>query len=330
MSLHIIKNGLLDTIQDMGRYGYQHSGINPGGVMDCIAMRVANVLVGNDVDEAVIEMHFPAAEIEFEAAALIALAGADLSASVNGEGVPVLHPIIIQKGSILRFGKRQTGARMYLAVKGGFVADNWLQSASTHLKVKAGGLNGRALQKNDRILLKEKQAQIISDKTCACKILPWYAKTSDLYITDTIRFIPGNEYYILDDASKQTLEKNNLVVSRENDRMGYRLQSEPLQVTDKKEIISSAVTRGSIQLLPSGHLIILMAEHQTTGGYPKIGHIISADIPSLAQMQAGDTFSLQQISLADAEISLLTQEMNLQQLRNACNFRLEEYFTTKK
>lgn len=330
MSLHIIKNGLLDTIQDMGRYGYQQSGINPGGAMDNIAMRIANMLVGNDVDEAVIEMHFPAAEIEFEGTALIVLAGADLSASVNGEAIPLLHPIIMQKGYILRFGKRQTGTRSYLAVKGGFVADDWLHSKSTHLKVKAGGLNGRALQKNDRILLKEKHAQILPGEKRSFKILPWYANTSDLYVTNAIRFIPGNEYSVLDDASKQTLENENLVISRESDRMGYRLQSQPLQVTNKKEMISAAVTRGTMQLLPGGDLIILMADHQTTGGYPRMGHIISADIPSLAQMQAGDKFSLQQISLANAERLLVAQEMNLQQLQNACNFRLEEYFTTKK
>jgi len=330
MSLRIIKNGILDTIQDEGRYGYQHSGINPGGAMDSIAMRVANMLAGNDVDEAVIEMHFPAAEIEFEATALIALAGADLSASVNGEAVPVLHPIIMQKGSILHFDKRETGSRVYLAVKGGFVADDWLNSKSTHLKVKAGGLNGRALQKNDRILLKQKYPPIIPGKIQSFKILPWYAKTSDLYATNIIRFIPGNEYSILDDESKQTLEKENMVISRESDRMGYRLLSETLQVINKKEMISSAVTRGTMQLLPGGDLIILMADHQTTGGYPRIGHMISADIPSLAQMQAGDKFSLQQISLANAERSLLTQEMNLQQLQIACNFRLKEYFTTIK
>jgi antagonist of KipI len=116
MSLRIIKNGLLDTIQDGGRYGYQHLGINPGGVMDRIGMYAANVLAGNKPAEPVVEMHFPAAEILFEENSLIALAGADFSAVIDGRDIPSLHPVLVKKGSILQFRKRQTGARIYLSV----------------------------------------------------------------------------------------------------------------------------------------------------------------------------------------------------------------------
>ncbi len=121
MPLRIHKAGLFDTIQDAGRYGYQHLGINPGGAMDIIAMKLANALVGNDPDEAVLEMHFPAAEIVFEETMLIALGGADLGAEINGEVLPILHPVIVQKNAVLKFKKNETGARLYLAVKGGFV-----------------------------------------------------------------------------------------------------------------------------------------------------------------------------------------------------------------
>jgi antagonist of KipI len=327
MSLLITRSGLLDTIQDGGRYGYQHLGINAGGVMDSIAMRVANMLTGNDPSEAVIEMYFPAAEIMFESTLLIALTGADFSATINGEEVPTLHPVMIREGSTLRFGKQQKGASIYLSVQGGFIADEWLNSYSTQLKVKAGGYYGRALQKNDRIQLKQKPQYDFSEGDHFFEILPWQAKTTDFY-TNTIRFVAGNEYDGLTEASKKQLTTGVFTISRESDRMGYRMQAEPLQLIESKEMISTAVTRGTIQLLPNGQLIILMADHQTSGGYPRPGHVISADISSLAQMRPGEKISLQQVSIADAENILLQQEMNLRQLQNACNFRLQEYLGT--
>lgn len=324
MSLLITRNGLLDTIQDVGRYGYQHLGINAGGVMDSVAMRVANMLIGNDPSEAVIEMYFPAAEIVFESTVLIALAGADFSATVNGEEIPTLHPVMVREGSILRFGKQQKGSSICLSVQGGFIADEWLHSYSTQLKVKAGGYHGRALQKNDRIQLKQKPQYDFSAGDHFFEILPWQAKTTDFY-TDGIRFIAGNEYDGLTDSSKTKLTTELFTISRESDRMGYRMQGELLQLVESKEMISTAITRGTIQLLPNGQMIILMADHQTSGGYPRLGHVIGADIPSLAQMRPGEKISLQEISIADAEDIMLKQEMNLRQLQNACNFRLQEY-----
>src|SRR6478609_2988148 len=241
MSLLITRGGLLDTIQDLGRYGYQHLGINAGGVMDSVAMRVANMLTGNDPSEAVIEMYFPAAEIMFESTVLIALAGADFSATINGEELPMLHPVMVREASTLRFAKQQKGASICLAVQGGFVADEWLNSYSTQLKVKAGGYHGRALQKNDRIQLKQKPQYDFSDGDHFFEILPWQAKINDFY-TDAIRFVAGNEYDGLTDASKAQLTTELFTISRESDRMGYRMQATPFQLIESKEMISTAVT----------------------------------------------------------------------------------------
>jgi antagonist of KipI len=325
MSLRILKNGVLDAIQDAGRYGYQHLGVNPGGAMDPVAMRIANALVGNDPATAVIEMHFPAAEIEFEEPVLIALAGADFSASINGEPVPILHPVLVSKGAILRFGKKQTGARIYLSVQGGFIADEWLDSYATNSKVKAGGFKGRALLKRDQLLCKNKRVPIISHPNNGYKILPWRAKITDLYVEKIIRFIPGNEFAFLKDLSKQQLTTTYFSITQESDRMGYRLAGNDLFMTAKKEMISTATSRGTIQLLPSGQLIILMADHQTTGGYPRVGHVISADIPSLAQLPAGEKICFEQVAINTAENILLEQEKTLQQIQNACSFRLSHY-----
>ena len=328
MSFRIIRNGLLDTIQDGGRYGYQHIGINPGGAMDRIALRIANALIGNKTEEAVIEMHFPAAEIECNKTILIALGGADFSATINGEEISLLQPVLIRKGALLRFIKNKTGARVYLAVQGGFVADEWLHSYSTHLNVQAGGFEGRALHKNDTLLFKKEPDYSIVHTEHVFETLPWKANVSGLYSTGSFRFLPGEEYDLLDAASKQKMANQSFTISRESNRMGYRLQADTLQLQFPKEMISTAVTRGTIQLLPDGQLIILMADHQTTGGYPRVGHIISADIPSFAQMSAGEKFFLQPVDIQSAETLLSEQEMNLQQLQNACNFRLQDYFYT--
>src|SRR6185295_4666074 len=142
------KAGILDTIQDQGRYSYQHLGINPGGAMDKLSARIANVLAGNNPHEAVIELHFPASEFFFEQPALMAISGANFSANVNGEEIPSLHPVIVSKYSILKFHGLKTGARAYLALNGGFDVPMWLDSYSTNLKAAIGGYKGRAFQKD--------------------------------------------------------------------------------------------------------------------------------------------------------------------------------------
>ena len=325
MSLRIHKAGLFDAIQDAGRYGYQHLGINPGGAMDITAMKLANALVGNDLNEAILEMHFPAAEIVFEETVLIALGGADFGAEINGEPLPILHPVVIQKDAVLKFRKHQTGARAYVAVKGGYVTKTWLHSNSTHTRAKAGGYEGRVLQKNDQLLLKETFSASIPTNDTLFTVLHWSVNLTGFYLKNAIRFIPGTEYHALNKLSQQKLETAIFSILQQSDRMGYRLKGEILSLQSPKGMISTAVPKGTIQLLPDGQLIILMADHQTTGGYPRIGHVISAGFAALAQMRAGEKILFQKTDLKEAETLLLEQERNLQQLQNACNFRLQEY-----
>ncbi len=326
MSLRIIKNGLSDTFQDLGRYGFQHLGINPGGAMDGYAMKWANVLVGNNPDQAVLEMHFPAAEIGFETNTLIALTGGNLDATINEVPVPLLHPVIIAKGAVLKFRRQLKGARVYLAVAGGYQLDNWLDSDSTHIQVKAGGYKGRALRKNDQVLMHAmtqiNALQIKSDH----EVLPWFAGNISIEQDARIPFLMGAEYHYLDTISKQKMEKGAFAILPNSNRMGYRLKGDQLQMNPIHEMISSGVTRGTIQLLPDGQMIILMADHQTTGGYPRIGHITTTGIAKLAQMNAGEILFFKKTTLEKAEADLLLQETNLQQLRHACKFRLEAFF----
>lgn len=326
MSLLIQKQGLSDTFQDAGRYGYQYLGVNPGGAMDAVAMRIANALVGNDPEEAVLEMHFPAAVIMFEEPVLFSLSGADFLAAIGEEEIPIGHPVLVSAGSILHFRGKQKGARVYLAIQGGFQLTPWLNSCSTHLKTKTGGFKGRALQKKDRIFCKQTAPIRKPLPDSGFLILPWQANVHEFYRSGKLRFVAGEEYWLLQKSSRQKIEDHPFHISREADRMGYRIKGESLMLESPMEMISSAITRGTIQLLPDNQLIVLMADHQTTGGYPRIGHIISADFPTLAQLDSGGDFSLQQVTLSEAEDVFYQQELNLQLLQNACIFRWKEYF----
>ncbi len=325
MSLIVIKAGILDTIQDGGRYGHQHLGINPGGAMDRYAVQVANALVGNKPDEAVIELHFPASVFMFSQPALIALSGADFSASINGEPVPALHCIAVNKNDALQFHRPVSGVRAYLSVSGGLVADNWLQSSSTNLKAKAGGYSGRNLQKGDELVLKSNTDHSFLLKEKDFRILPWSA---DVKVTEDSRevlVLPGSEWDRLTDESKETFTSAQFIINKQSDRMGYRLSNKPLVATTTEEMISAAVSFGTIQLLPDGKLIVLMADHQTTGGYPKIAHVITAHHSKLAQLKAGDSAWFRFTDQQTAETLLMQQQQHLLQLQNACTFRLQEY-----
>ena len=325
MNLRIIKAGVLDTVQDMGRYGWQHLGVNPGGAMDKMSAKVANILAGNDCGEAVVELHFPASSLFFEQPALIALSGADFSATVNGDEVPMLHPIMVSKYSILQFHKISCGARAYLAFNGGLDVPEWLNSYSTHLKAGAGGFKGRPLQNDDEISLKKHTdvCTILGKKEFI--VLPWKADTAwDHDEPEDIYLLAGNEFNRLSDDSKELFIDQSYTITTQSDRMGYQMKGEPIFTDDNEEVISSGVNFGTIQLLPGGQLTVLMADHQTTGGYPRLAHVISAHHYKLAQMKPGDTIRFRFVSISTAEELLVKQHQHLLQLKNACTFRLQQ------
>ncbi|HYV94195.1 MAG TPA: biotin-dependent carboxyltransferase family protein [Chitinophagales bacterium] len=342
MSIRILKPGLSDSFQDLGRYGFQYLGINPGGAMDPVAAQVANMLAGNDVHEAVIEMHFPASSFLFKEDALIALSGADFNATLNEQEIPLCTPIVVRKFSVMQFINYRHGGRCYLAVHGGFDIPKWLDSYSTHLKAKAGGFHGRCLDKDDELLFRRKQtddkkqasdnsshgAAQLSDAIPNGKdhrVLSWKADTSSVYNSPgIIRICEGSEFKRLTNASRELLTSSSFTITRQSDRMGYRMSGASLHTENAQQLISSAVTKGTIQLFPDGQIIILMADHQTTGGYPKIAHVISADIPKLAQLLPGAAIQFQMIEHSEAEELLFQQHRYLQVLQSACTLHLTE------
>jgi antagonist of KipI len=234
--------------------------------------------------------------------------------------------VIINKNTTLQFLTPKNKSRCYLAVKDGVKISKWLNSYSTNLVAEAGGFSGRKLLKDDILELNSSTNIYKLQDTDDFKILPWGANEDfGIQYKEEFLVMPGSEWDWLDKASQKKFLKNPFFISHNSDRMGYRLASEPLHSATKTELVSSAVNFGTIQLLPDGQLIILMADHQTTGGYPRLGNIISAQLPMLAQMKAGDKIQFKFTDHQAAENLILKQQQHLTQLEIACKLRLENY-----
>jgi antagonist of KipI len=314
MSIKIIKPGLFSTIQDLGRIGYRSIGIGPGGAMDFFAATVANSLVGNKEHTPVIEMHFPAAAILFEQDAWVSITGANFSGHIDEEPAPLWTPFLIKKNQLLSFKKYISGARVYLAICGGIVADNWLNSYSTHTKVKAGGCNGRAFIKDDIIWLNTCRAKVSANifSAIAALVYPVYQPAEIIYC------IAGPEWELLSDSAKIQFTDTTFTITTQSDRMGFRLAGKQLLLQHTEPLISSAVDYGTIQLLPNGQLIVLMADHQTTGGYPRIANVISIHLPKLAQSPVNSSLHFRMVSPETATDSLFLMHQNIALIKQQC------------
>ncbi len=309
MSLQIIKQGLLDTVQDIGRFGHQHVGIGPSGAMDLFAAKLANLLIHNEMHEAVVEMHFPAPHFLIQQTCLLAITGADFGAMLNEQPIALYEPFVAQAGSTLSFTKYKTGARCYLAIHNGYHIEEWLNSKSTALKVSVGGYQGRQLMKNDIVSFQAKQPTTLSiDAQTNQELKHWVAEK---YAEKRIAIIEGQSFAHLNEDAKMKLLNGELLISAQSDRMGFLLVGESITTTPQTEMLSTAVTKGTIQLLPSGQLIVLMADHQTTGGYPMIAHVASAAMHLLAQKRINENFCFEMISVAKAQQFYLQQENEL-------------------
>lgn len=317
MGIKVLKGGLLSTIQDTGRFGYRKDGIIVSGAMDSLALRTGNLLVGNPQDEAGIECTLAGPTIRFEAEQLIALTGADLSAVLDKMPLQMWRPVLVKKGSVLSFGAAKTGCRTYLSVSGGFSVPKVLGSRSTYLRAEFGGWNGRALQAGDYIPFRERYHEALQDFNWSCDLSTLYPDLND----HVIRVIEGPEFELFSLNSKQAFFEKEFQLSNESDRMGYRLKGEALKLERPREMISSAVTFGTVQVTSNGDPIVLMADHQTTGGYPRIVQVITADFSKLAQLQSGQKIRFELLTLAQAHAALLYREQQLKQLQQTLTFK---------
>jgi antagonist of KipI len=332
MSLEILKPGLLTTIQDTGRYGHQKEGIIVSGAMDTFALRVANLLVGNPQHQAALEITLTGPAIRFTEDQLISLTGADLSPAIDGERLKMWRPLFVRQGSTLVFNEPRSGCRTYLAVSGGFAIPEVMGSYATYLKAGIGGFKGRALQTGDlipcqsatsngRALFEMAAAPAQGQGHVSTKWTPDPQLYPNYQASPTIRAIKGPEYELFSETAKEQIWTERFQVSVQSDRMGYRLQGVSLYLAEQAELISSAVTFGTVQVPPEGQPVVLMADHQTTGGYPRIAQVISADLPILAQVVPGQTIRLQEVSLEEAQQLYMSQEQHIEQLERAIHLK---------
>ena len=324
MSLCILRPGLLTTVQDLGRFGYQRDGIIVSGAMDATALRVANLLVGNDEGAAGLEITLLGPRIRFASDHLIALTGAHLSPTLNGQPVGRHRAVWVAAGVELAFGAAVAGCRAYLAVAGGVAVPLVLGSRATYLRAGFGGWHGRALRAGDALPVGELAAAGAARQQALTRPDARWAQagwTAGLHLgpaprrTPVVRAIRGPEYEQFSAAAQQAFWQKPFTVTAEADRMGYRLQGPPLARPLEAELLSSAVTFGTVQVPAGGQPIVLLADHQTTGGYPRIAQVITADFGALAQAVPGQQLEFQEVSLAEAQALYLAQEQRLRALR---------------
>ena len=321
MSLKITKAGIFDSIQDLGRWRHQHLGINPGGVMDRFSASLANALLGKELNRPVIELHFPASQILFQKTCIVCITGGDFMAAIDDVLLPLHQPVIIKTGTMLKWKALKNGARCYLSLLNDFQLEKWMGSFSTNAKAGAGGFNGRKLETRDELIFDDLH---LPEPDESFLPLPW--KYNDPLIqSNEVSVIRGNEWDWLTGKSKEEFLANSFMISFASDRMGYRLQGETLEQATREQLVSSAVSFGTVQLLPNGQLIILMADHQTTGGYPRIAHVTSADLPALAQKSPNNPIRFVMTDIASAEKKLVRQQQYLTTLQNTCNLKMQNW-----
>jgi antagonist of KipI len=318
VSFKIIKTGTLATVQDMGRYGLQHVGVGAAGAMDKVSAMAANYLVNNSEEEAVLELHFPAPEIYVTTPALIAVAGGDFQACFEGHTLKANAAFVIKKPGVLQFKKHGSGARVYIAVQGGFAVAKWNDSYSTMLSASAGGYNGRALQRHDEIGFKQKLDLRITHGNAIVETFSWYSAITTIDARKKITILKGKEWDWLTAKSQHDFFQQSYSISRHSNRMGIRLSGSGLTKRHTDELISTAVTPGTVQLLPNGELIVLMADNQTTGGYPRVAHVTSASLSALAQKNTGESIQFECVDVGTAETQWLKQLADLRLLKSAC------------
>jgi antagonist of KipI len=318
--IKVLKSGMQTTIQDHGRNGFQAYGVSAGGSMSTFSSRLSNLLVGN-------EMHVPVLEIAqspntffFEEESIVSFCGGGLLPEVNGKELSVFEPHLIEKGTTLQLRKPSPGFRLYMAVAGGFQADIFLNSYSTNLLACSGGYEGRTLKKDDRLNFMSNPSQLSENIKDLLKKNVYFhidKSLSPKIFSKKLRIIAGPEYELLSEESKQNLISKSFTIGNEYNRMGYRLNGLPLVLSEKKEMISTAVCKGIIQLFPDGQTVALMADCQTVGGYPRIAKIIGADLCICAQLKPGDEISFSLASLVEAEELYLEQEQRLLQIQES-------------
>jgi antagonist of KipI len=334
MDLYVTRAGFLTSVQDLGRTGLREFGVSTSGALDSFALRVANLLVGNDEGAAGLEITLGGLQLRFDHDRIVAWCGGEFDVHAGSTLLPAGHTAFLRAGEELKFGSPKIGCRAWLAISGGVNAPMVLGSRSTDLRADFGGFEGRALRDGDQLSLgpgpgSSAFAEARADRrTRATGISSWTAPhdwVSPAKRDPILRFVRGADWdrfnasmsavALAKAETVQGLTNETFTVSPDSDRMGVRLDGPQLRRGDNLELISEAVAPGTIQVPPSGKPILLLGDCQTIGGYPKIAHVITVDLGIAAQLRAGDHVRFSEVSLPDAHRRLLGRERELERFR---------------
>jgi len=305
--IEVLRDGMLTTVQDLGRRGYQNLGVVVGGAADPFAARVANFLAGNKEDAALLEMAFAGPKLRFNEDRVVAWCGADFTATCNGEPLPKNRPVSLAAGSVLGFGGTKTGAMAWLAVAGGIDVPEVMGSRSTDLAGKFGGFEGRKLAAGDRLAIGRKgSGKSFSRAPASWSLIP--ERLVAVCGPGVVRVMRGPEWEWFSDEAKEAFFQSVFEVTKDGNRMGTRLSGPSLALAEPREMISAAVDHGVIQVPRSGQPIVLGIDRQTIGGYPRIGAVATVDLGKLAQFRPGETVRFHEIQAHEAHALLLRRE----------------------
>lgn len=321
MQIRIIKSGILSTVQDFGRYLFLSQGVPISGAMDTLSARIANKAVGNHDNAAVIEFTYAEASFVAETAIMIAYAGEGAILKSGIQILPAERPVFIPSGTIVHLVNNPAGSRTYLSVSGGWNVPEVLGSKSTFMTANLGGFQGRKIQSEDVL------ESLVSRTPTTEKIIvslqstdvnyPSWSLARQLFLPvdrKTIHVMPGREFNWFNGRSIVDFLSTPYTLSLQSNRMGFRLEGSPITRLIEKELLSTAVTPGTIQVTGSGGLILLMADCQTIGGYPRIAQVAAVDLPLCAQLKPGDTIFFKEMSHDEAEMQYLEREQQLHKL----------------
>lgn len=303
-TIEVIKGGALSTVQDLGRYGYQRYGVPVSGALDQFALRVGNVLVGNQESDAGLEVTFLGPTLRFHFNATIAITGGDLSPVLDGRPIPGWTSLSVPEGGTLSFKGPRDGIRSCICVRGGIDVPMVMGSRSTFTRSQFGGFHGRAVATGDILPVADSDgdAPQSAERSLASQAVPHYGRHHALRVT------MGPQDDAFTTAGIDTFLASEFSVTPVFDRMGYRLEGPVIQHKKSADIVSDGTSRGAVQVPGAGKPIVLLADCGTTGGYTKIATVISADLPRMAQAQPGDTVVFRAVSLEEAHRALSEQE----------------------
>jgi antagonist of KipI len=313
--IEVIKPGLLTTVQDQGRWGYQSYGVGVSGAMDPFALAAANLLVGNPEHAAGLEITLLGPTLKFQREAVFALAGADLDPRLDGIPIPNWTCRRAAAGSVLSFGGRRTGVRAYLAVSGGIDVPPVMGSRSTYLLGRFGGMQGRALRAGDLLPQTEPPSHV---DDFVGRVFPEELRLS-YQSSPTLRVVLGPFDDFFSEEGIENLLSTPYIITPQSDRMGYRLKGAPVKRQKSGELITCGLANGTIQVPPDGQPILLLADRQTIGGYPIIATMIHADLPRAAQCAPGDHFRFSAVSVDEGRQAFLELWGNVEKFKHTLN-----------